>query len=85
MIRFKPRKDKPLKLYRNPLFVAEDWRNRMQERGLSRAELAHELGVTRARVSQMLKILKLPEEVLAKVRDHGDPMDTVCDGENAQE
>lgn len=47
----------------------------MEERGFTQAELARELGVTRARVSQMLNILKLPEEVRVKVRDHGDLMD----------
>ena len=45
----------------------------MEEQELTRAELARELGVTRARVSQMLSILKLPEEVLVKARSHGDP------------
>ena len=70
----KPRKDKPLKLYRNPVFVAKEWQKRMEEQGLTRAELARELGVSRARVSQMLNILKLPEEVLVRVRDYGDPM-----------
>ena len=75
MTRVKPRKEKALKLYRNPVFVAEEWRNRMEKQGLSRAELAWEQGVTRARVSQILNILKLPDEVLAKVRSHGDPME----------
>jgi transcriptional regulator with XRE-family HTH domain len=46
----------------------------MEEQGLTRAELARDLGVTRARVSQMLNILKLPENILAEGRDHSDPM-----------
>jgi predicted transcriptional regulator len=57
------------------VFVAEEWRDRMEERGLSKSELARELGVTRARVSQMLNILKLPEDVLVTVRSLGDPME----------
>jgi len=67
--------DKPKKLYRNPVFVAEEWQKRMEEQGLTRAELARELGISKARVSQMLNILKLPEEVLVRVRDYGDPME----------
>ena len=47
----------------------------MEEQRLTQAELARELGVTRTRVTQMLNILKLPEEVLARVRDYGDPME----------
>ena len=57
------------------MFVAEEWQKRMEEQELTRAELARELGVTRARVSQMLSILKLPEEVLVKARNHCDPME----------
>ena len=66
--------DKQEKLYRNPVFQAEEWRNRMGERGLSRVELARELGVTRARVTQLLNVLKLPDEVLQKEKAKGDPM-----------
>ena len=46
----------------------------MEEQGLTQAELARELDMTRARVSQMMNILKLPEDVLLKARSHGDPM-----------
>ncbi|MCD4652905.1 helix-turn-helix domain-containing protein [bacterium] len=67
--------DKPKKLYRNPVFVAEEWQKRMKKLGLTRAELARELGVSKARVSQMLNILKLPEIVLVKAKCHGDPME----------
>lgn len=46
----------------------------MEEQGLSQAELARELGVSRARVSQMLNILRPPEDVLLKAKSHGNPM-----------
>ena len=66
---------KPVRLYRNPVYLAEEWQKRMQIKGFTQAELARDLGVTRARVSQVLNMLKLPEDVLAIVRDHGDPME----------
>ena len=75
MTRPKSLKEKPLKLYRNPVFVAEEWHKRMEEQGLTRAELARELGVSRARVSQMLNILKLPIVIQNRVKEYGDPME----------
>ncbi|MBN1355364.1 MarR family transcriptional regulator [bacterium] len=71
----KSRGEKPRKLYRNPLFLAQEWRKRMQERALSQSELAREMGVSRARVSQILNLLKLPEDVLVEVRNLGDSME----------
>lgn len=44
----------------------------MEERGESKAELARRLGVTRARVTQMLQILDLDPLVLAYVERHSD-------------
>ncbi len=56
------------KLFRNPVFRAEEFQKRMQEQSLSRADLARELGVSRARVTQVLNLLKLPEDVLVKAK-----------------
>ncbi len=45
----------------------------MEERGESKAELARRLGVTRARVTQVLKVLDLDPAVLAFVEHNPDP------------
>jgi len=45
----------------------------MEERGESKAELARRLGVTRARVTQVLKVLDLDPAVLAFVERNPDP------------
>ena len=52
------RNGRPRKLFRNPVCRAEEFQKRMQEQGLSRADLARELGVSRARVTQVLNLLK---------------------------
>lgn len=65
---------KPVRLYRNPVYLAEEWRNRMQNKGFSKADLARELGVSRARVTQVMNILKLSKASLEDLRALGDPM-----------
>jgi hypothetical protein len=45
----------------------------MEERGESKAELARRLGVTRARVTQVLKVFDLDPAVLAFVERNPDP------------
>jgi len=57
----------------NPVSTARDWRRSMEERGESKAELARRLGVTRARVTQVLKVLDLDPAVLAFVEGNPDP------------
>ncbi len=42
---------------------------------LSRADLARKLGFSRARVTQMLNLLKLPEELLSEIEEMGDKWD----------
>jgi len=48
----------------NPVRIAREWKRAMEERGESRADLARRLGVSRARISQVLGILDLAPNVL---------------------
>ncbi len=48
--------------------IAEAYRDEIERRGLTQKQLADELGVSRVRVTQILNVLKLPDEVLEKVR-----------------
>ncbi len=57
----------------NPVSVAREWQRSMEERGESKAELARRLGVTRVRVTQVLKVLDLDLAVLAFVERNPDP------------
>jgi hypothetical protein len=65
-------KPKPTKIFRNPLLYARELRDRMLAEGISRAELARRLGVSRARVTQWLDLLELPEKVLREAEALGD-------------
>ncbi len=46
----------------------------LSEEQLSRAELAHKLGLSRARVTQVLGLLALDRDVLEAVETLGDPL-----------
>ena len=39
---------------------------------MSKADLARKLGISRARVTQILNLLKLPEELIREVEEMGD-------------
>ncbi|MCK5036231.1 MAG: hypothetical protein KAS73_10090 [Candidatus Sabulitectum sp.] len=47
----------------------------MELNDLTKAELARKLGISRARVTQMLNLLKLPEELKEEIEAMGDNWD----------
>jgi hypothetical protein len=63
----------PSKRYRNPIILAQEWQ-KVLERGECRspAELARKLGVSRARVTQLFRLLRLTPEVLHQIVVLGD-------------
>jgi hypothetical protein len=58
---------RPVRTYRNPIFLAREWK-RMLDSGeyASQTALAQKIGVSRARVNQILRLLRLPEELKEK-------------------
>jgi hypothetical protein len=61
--------------YRNPIFLAQEWQKDLSEgKYSSRADLSSKMGVSRARVSQILNLLKLPEDIIDKAYAMGDPL-----------
>lgn len=61
--------------YRNPIFLAREWQKDLSEgKYSSRAALSRKMGASRARVTQILNLLKLPEEIIEKVSAMGDPL-----------
>jgi hypothetical protein len=55
--------------------VAQDWQQWLDdETGRSRADLARHLGVSRARVTQVLGLLDLAPEVVHAIAALGDPL-----------
>ena len=70
-----PKNDKPSRTYRNPIFLAREWQNALDHGDCpSKAALARELGVSRARVTQVLRLLRLDPEVLDAIIALGDPL-----------
>lgn len=61
------------KLYRNPVALAQEWRQAMAAEGLTRAGLARKLRVSRARVTQVLRLLELDPKAAATIVALGDP------------
>jgi hypothetical protein len=63
--------------YRNPVYLAREWRKALGTgEYASPAALAHHLKVSRARVTQVLNLLKLSPEVVDVISSLGDPMKT---------
>ena len=61
--------------YRNPIVLAKEWRKALDNgEYASPAALARELKVSRARVTQILNLLKLPKIIIEKVSAIGDPL-----------
>jgi hypothetical protein len=65
----------PFRQYRNPISLAQEWQSMLGAGECpSRADLARKLGVTRARVTQVLGLLELAPDVVTSVLALGDPL-----------
>jgi len=61
--------------YRNPIYLAKEWRRALDDGEFaSPAALARHLKVSRARVTQILNLLKLSPEVIEMISSLGDPL-----------
>jgi hypothetical protein len=66
---------KPSKVHRNPVILAQEWQNALGNGDYSSpADIARQLSISRARVTQVLRLLKLTPTVLKMVADLGDPL-----------
>ena len=61
--------------YRNPIYLARQWQRAIASGEYSSsASLAYHLGVSRARVAQIMNLLNLSTEVLDIISSLGDPI-----------
>ncbi len=61
---------------RNPIALAKEWKQRLEDHQIAcRAELARQLGVSRAHVTQVLSLLSLAPEVQCTILALGDPIE----------
>ncbi len=66
---------KAKKTYRNPVALALEWRRALDRgRYTSQADLARKKGISRARVIQILNLLRLSPKVTGIIRSLGDPL-----------
>ena len=66
---------KPIRTYRNPLFLAREWAEAMEGGNFrSQRAFAEAIGLSHARVSQVLGLLRLCPEVREEIETLGDPL-----------
>jgi hypothetical protein len=66
---------KPSRLYRNPVYLAQEWQKALENGDYSSpADLARKLGVSYARVNQVVRLFNLAPEVLKAIAALGDPL-----------
>ncbi|MEI6634195.1 MAG: hypothetical protein WCP22_10315 [Chlamydiota bacterium] len=69
------RRIRPIRTYRNPIFLAREWAEAMQEGVFqSRRAFARAIGLSHARVSQVLGLLRLCPQGLRGIEALGDPL-----------
>lgn len=61
--------------YRNPLYMAKEYA-RMIETGEAKSEsdLARKMGISRVRVNQFIRLLKLDTSIIKAIEKFGDPL-----------
>ena len=66
---------KPIRTYRNPIFLARDWAEAMEAGNFrSQRAFAIAIGLSHARVSQMLSLLRLCPDAQDALDALGDPL-----------
>ena len=72
---YKAKQNKRSRTYRNPIALAREWEKTLRNgNSSSPADLACKLGVSRARVNQILRLLRLAPEVSKAIVALGDPL-----------
>ncbi len=62
------------KTYKNPIVLAQQWQKIIENENITRSELASREKISRARVTQILNLLKLSEDVKKKIIALGSTM-----------
>jgi len=64
------------KTYRNPIYLAREFKKILDSgEAKNQADLARNLGISRARVTQILNLLKLDKNITDNLERIGDPME----------
>ena len=66
----------PNKTYRNPIYLAREYKKMLNSGEIkNQAELARIKGISRARVTQILNLLRLGKNIISNLEQIGDPID----------
>ena len=66
----------PKKTYRNPIYLAKEYKKMLDSgEAKTQAELARIKGISRARVTQTINLLRLDKSIIDNLEQIGDPMD----------
>ena len=74
----------PKKIHRNPIYLAKEYKKMIDSREVkNQAELSRIKGISRARVTQILNLLRLDKTIIENLEQIGDPMDKKVISERA--
>ena len=59
------------KSYRNPVILAMEMKELMERENISRAELSRRMKLSRARITQIINVLKLSPEAIEMIKEMG--------------
>jgi len=64
------------RIYRNPIYLAREYKRIIANGQVkNQADLARKFGISRARVTQIINLLKLDKNIIDNLDKIGDPMD----------
>ncbi|MBN2394972.1 MAG: hypothetical protein JXC36_00745 [Candidatus Atribacteria bacterium] len=67
--------NKTIRVYRNPIYLAREYKKMLDSGEVkNQAELARIKGISRARVTQILNLLKLDSLIIQELEKLGDPL-----------
>jgi len=67
--------NKTARIYRNPIYLATEYKKMIDSgQAKNQADLARKLGISRARVTQILRLLKLDFLIIQRLEKLGDPL-----------
>jgi len=64
-----------IRIFRNPIYLAKEYKEMISSNQVkNQSELARKLGISRARITQILNLLKLDTLIIQELERLGDPL-----------
>ena len=66
-----------VRIYRNPIYLAKEYKQMIDNgQAKNQSDLAQKLGISRARITQILRLLKLDSLIVEELEKLGDPLES---------